>query len=224
MVVTVHLCTLAAATPELAAARALLSDAERTQADGYRFDADRRRFIVRRALLRHITASYLGEQPERVTFGTNAHGKPCVAGGPQFSLSYSRDMAMIAIGDMPLGCDIEWRDPSLASPEIARRFFAPAEIAALDALPAMHWLGGFFDCWARKEAYVKAIGEGLSHPLDGFEVSVAPEQPARLLKAQPGWSIHGFMAAPGLHAAIVATGETMPELAFVSAAAPAVAA
>jgi len=224
LAIAVHLCSLAASAPELEAAHALLSNAERAQADNFRFAIHRRRFVMRRALLRRVLAPHLGVSPARLAFGAGANGKPTVIDGPEFSVSHSRDTAMIAIGDMPLGCDIEWRDPALASPEIAARFFAPAEIAALDALPPERWLAGFFDCWARKEAYVKAIGEGLSHPLDGFEVSVDPETPARMVKAQKGWSIAGLAMLPGLHAAIVAAGETMPAIEIFSAAAPAIAA
>ena len=134
-----------------------------------------------------------------------------VAGGPGFSLSHSRDHALVAIdpeGD--IGCDIEWRDPTLASPEIAHRFFAAAEIAALKALPAPLWLDAFFACWSRKEAYVKALGLGLSYPLDAFDVEVDPRAPASFGRALPGWRLHAFELLPGLHAAIVTQSAAVP--------------
>ena len=191
---------------------ALLDPPEQAQAARYRFERDRRRFVARRAGLRRILADHLGRRPDTLVFKSNAYGKPTVAGGPCFSLSQSRDHAMVAIGTGgEVGCDIEWRDPALASPEIARRFFAPAEIEALDALPDPLWLDGFFACWSRKEAYVKALGLGLSYPLDRFVVDLDPRRPARFLESLPGWRVHALEPLPGLQAAIVTTETALPQ-------------
>jgi 4'-phosphopantetheinyl transferase len=197
----------------------LLDPAEQARAAQFRFDRDRRRFIVRRAALRRTLAAETGEAPRAVRYLPDAFGKLALAGGggPAFSVSRSRETALIVTGGAArIGCDLEWRDPALASPAIARRFFAPDEIAALEALPPEAWLSGFFDCWTRKEAYVKALGRGLSHPLDSFTVSVAER--AALLVAEPGFAIASASPLPALHVAVVATGGAIA-LDWISAAA-----
>ena len=102
-----------------------------------------------------------------------------------------------------IGCDIEWRNPELACPRVAQRLFAAEEYATLTALPSEQWIAGFYNCWTRKEAYVKALGLGLSHPLDAFTVSVAPGEPARFTSGEPGWILASFEPAPGYQAALV---------------------
>jgi 4'-phosphopantetheinyl transferase len=102
-----------------------------------------------------------------------------------------------------VGCDIEWRDPDLACPAVADRLFSPDERTALASLSGTAWVEGFFNCWTRKEAYVKALGLGLSYPLHAFSVSVAPGEPARLIDANPGWSLSSFEPASGYQAALV---------------------
>ena len=197
---------------------ALLDEDEQRQAGTYRFDRDRRRFVARRSGLRRLLADELGCAPSAIRYQVNRYGRPMVAGGPSFSVSRSRDHALVAIGTGgAIGCDIEWRDPALASPEVARRFFAPAEVAALGRLPKHLWLDGFFACWSRKEAYVKALGLGLSYPLDRFQVEVDPRAPARLIEALPGWRIHAFTPLAGLHAAIVTTEQAVPQALSVAA-------
>ena len=185
----------------LAADLANLDGDERARAAAFRFDRDRRRFVARHAFVRRTLAGIMGAVPDALRISADAAGKPRVAGGPHFNVSRSRDTALIVIADAEIGCDIEWRDAALAAPAIAARFFAPAEIAALAPLAGDAWLAAFFECWVRKEAYVKAIGEGLWHPLDGFTVSVTA--PAALLRAAPGWSIAAACPRPALHMAVV---------------------
>jgi len=96
-------------------------------------------------------------------------------------MSHSDELALVAFGlDADLGVDVERIEPRRADRGVARRFFAEREIQALEAFPPDAWTRGFFDCWTRKEAFIKAIGEGLSHPLDAFEVSVQRDAPALL--------------------------------------------
>src|SRR5262249_37254962 len=135
-------------------------------------------------------------------------GKPSVAGDAvHFNVSKSRRLALFAIArDRDVGCDIEYRDPRYAAQHIAERFFAPAEVRALRALDATRRTEGFFNCWTRKEAYLKARGDGLATALDSFEVSLAPDQPAALLRGCDGWAVAAFEPAPGYHAAVVAAG------------------
>jgi 4'-phosphopantetheinyl transferase len=204
--IEVVLFDLDLASPEIAALERFLDPAERARATAFRAERDRRRFIARRGQLRQLLGERTGVAPDALAFAANAWGKPTLAGAAElaFSLSSSADLALVAFSrEGEVGCDIEHRDPALAAPGIARRFFAAAEIAALEALPAEQWLDGFFNCWTRKEAYVKALGLGLSYPLDAFTVSVEPDAAARLIEAAPGWSLSSFQPAPGYQAALV---------------------
>lgn len=216
-----QLGSLDASPAQFAADLRLLAPEERAQATRYRFDRDRRCFIARRGFVRRTLGAYLGTPPAALRIAADPLGKPKVAGGPPFSVSHSRDTVLIVIGDDAIGCDIEWRDAALASPGIARRFFAPAEIAALDALEGEAWQAAFFECWVRKEAYVKALGEGLYHPLDGFVVSIGAQ--AALRDAAPGWAIAAARPRPALHMAVVARAAEI-EISWIDPAARAAAA
>src|SRR5262249_56606268 len=89
----------------------------------------------------------------------------------------------------------------------AERLFSPEERRRLSALPPEQWRDGFYNCWTRKEAFVKALGLGLSHPLDSFDVAVEPGEPATLLSPVGGWSMQGFAPRPGYLAAAVVEGD-----------------
>jgi len=203
--VAVHVETLAV---DAAALAHLLGDDERARADRFRFPRDRRRFVVRRARLRQLLGAWVGRAPEALTFTENSHGKPILADGPPFSLSHSADMMILAIGDAEVGCDLEWIDPALDWSPLAETFFTTTERNALAALPPEAARRAFFACWARKEAFVKALGLGLSYPLDAFDVSVNAA-PA-VLSGGEGWAIGEAPAIPGYAAAIVAGDDTAP--------------
>jgi 4'-phosphopantetheinyl transferase len=184
--------------------RAWLDPAERAHAERFCYRRDRDRFIARRGRLRARLAEEVGGSPGDVRIEADAFGKPFLPDYPElrFNLSHSRDLALCVIArGAEVGCDIEWRNPELACPAVARRLFAPAEWAALEALPEAQWVEGFFNCWTRKEAYVKALGLGLSYPLDAFTVSVG--ESATLVEAMSGWSLISFEPAPGYQAALV---------------------
>ena len=201
----VTLVRLDVSDAEAAACLALLSPAERARADRYRLERDRRRFLVRRAKLRMLLAEALACRPEAVPIEADPHGKPFVEGHPglAFNLSHARDAALVAIGrDVALGCDLEWRDPELACARVAERLFAPRERAALAQLPPGRWVEGFYNCWTRKEAYVKALGLGLSYPLVAFSVSVGPGARPALNGADAGWSLWSFEPLAGYQAAL----------------------
>jgi 4'-phosphopantetheinyl transferase len=194
---------------EIFSLHAVISREERARAAAFRFPRDRDRFIARRGRTRRLLASYLGVPANEITFWHNAFGKPVVAGdeGLHFSLSHSNGVALCAVAwERAVGCDLEWRDDRLASPETAERLFSLKERQSLRALRGEDWIEGFFNCWTRKEAYVKALGQGLSHPLDGFDVSLAPGEPATLLSPAGTWSMHGFAPRPGFQAAVVVEG------------------
>ncbi len=175
-------------TAEAARLYELLDAGERAQAAAYRFDTHRRRFVVRRGRLREWLAPRAGIAPGAITFAANAYGKPSVTGWAGFfSASHSGEWMMLAEGDAEIGCDIERVDAKLDWPPLAAGLFAPAERAALAALDPSEGRASFFRCWARKEAFVKAIGHGLSWPLESFEVAVGPAPSLR--RGGNGWAI-----------------------------------
>jgi 4'-phosphopantetheinyl transferase len=191
---------------ELDEYRCWLDADECLRASAFRRPIDRDRFVARRGQMRAQLGQELGVAPQMVRIAADAHGKPFLRDDPDlaFNLSDSNGLALLAtIRGGAVGCDIEWRNPELACPRVAERLFAREEYKALTALPPEQWIAGFYNCWTRKEAYVKAIGLGLSHPLDAFTVSVAPGEPARFTSDQPGWTLSAFEPAPGYQAALV---------------------
>jgi 4'-phosphopantetheinyl transferase len=166
--------------------KATLSDEEQARAARFRFDRDRRRFVVARGIVRSILGSMLSVAPERVRFRYGDRGKPYLADEFAaerlgFNVAHSEDHGMFAVASSgDVGVDIE--AIRTVTEGIAERFFSPREAAAIRALPASLRETAFFQCWTRKEAYVKALGDGLSHPLDGFDVTVAPDEAVRLLR------------------------------------------
>jgi len=184
-----------------------LDAGERERAARFRYDRDRNRFVARRGQLRELLGRDLGIAPAALRLTEDVSGKPVLLDDPElsFNLSHSNGRAMVATArGVAIGCDIEWRNPDLACPKVARRLFAPAEYEALMALPSDQWVAGFFNCWTRKEAYVKALGLGLSYPLDAFTVSVAPGEAARFTSDEKGWALSAFEPSPGYQAALVA--------------------
>ena len=181
-----------------------LPNQERQQALRFKFERDQRRFLARRGSLRAILSRYLDCAPQAIPI-TYCAGKPRVEQSTlQFSVSHSYGFALIAILDgYEVGCDIEWRDPTFAFAGVAERFFSPIEVARLRALPSDRRREGFYNCWTRKEAFVKARGTGLLQPIDSFTVSVDPGVPVRLDDTSTGWSIQAFEPVAGYHAAVV---------------------
>ena len=186
----------------------LLSREERDRARRFHLERDRRRYVVRRGRLRELLARYLDCAPAQVRVSSTAYGKPFVAGSDlEFNLSRSCNMALYVVArGAVVGCDIERRDMSFAVEQTAEQFFSREEVRELRSLPSARRVEGFFNCWTRKEAFVKARGGGLSLPLDGFDVSLAPGRPAALLRGGDGWSVCSFEPAPGYQAAMVARG------------------
>ena len=190
-----------------ALAMRLIDELERDRAAKFRFSQDARRFVARRSRLREILSAYSGDAPERLSFAQGPNGKPVLQRSAlHFSLSHSRGLMMLAIADVEVGCDIEWIDDDLEWQPLADRLFTSAErdmLRRLDNTPARR---AFFDCWSRKEAYVKAVGMGLSLPLDTFEVSVGRE--ARLFPSN-GWAIADASPNPRYSGAVVANTPTL---------------
>jgi len=194
-----------------------LSQSELERANRFRFADDRERFIVARGALRATLGNYLDIKPEQVEFTYGSNGKPALASrnaGVQFNMSHSRNLALVAFTSTgKIGVDIEYMDDSLEVEAIAGRFFSALEVQTLLTLPAEARRLGFFNCWTRKEAFVKALGSGLSYPLQQFDVTLSPGAPPALLRhrLQPDqsqrWSLHSFTPAPDYAAAVAVEGK-----------------
>lgn len=194
---------------------ATLSPDERERAGRYRFERDRAQFVAARGALRALLTGYVGEPAGQIALAAGAYGKPCAPAWPRlrFNLSHAGDRAVYAVAlDREVGVDIEELRPELAGRAIAAQFFSAHELRELDRLPSAAWAEGFFTCWTRKEAYIKARGLGLSLDLAQFDVSLAPGEAAALLAtrdnpAEAGrWSLHALDAGPGYIAALAAEG------------------
>jgi 4'-phosphopantetheinyl transferase len=197
---------------------ALLSEDERARAVRFVFERHRRRFTAARAALRHILGARLGVAPAEVRFAYGPHGKPelaagCGAGRLRFNLAHSHELALVALCEgRELGVDVEHVRPLADAMRIAERFFSTREREALAGLPPEAQREAFFRCWTRKEAYLKALGDGLARPLDGFDVSLARGEPAALLgvAADPAeaarWGLAHLEPAPGYVGALAVEG------------------
>ncbi|OQY27678.1 MAG: hypothetical protein B6244_09755 [Candidatus Cloacimonetes bacterium 4572_55] len=165
--------------------RAILSEDERARADRFYFDRDRNRYISARGTLRYIIGEYLSTAPDRIRFQYSEHGKPRVSfpsDSVSFNLSHSHQRALYGfIKKGRIGIDVEYVRSNMDEMGIARRFFSASEADDLLKLTGNERLLGFFRCWTRKEAYIKALGHGLTHPLGKFGVSLLPDQPTALL-------------------------------------------
>jgi 4'-phosphopantetheinyl transferase len=214
----IHVWSVSLERPESsldALARTLSSD-ERDRASRFHFERDRRRFTCARGALRHILGSYIDADPIDVSFAYGPHGKPALArlAGERvsFNVSHSDELALIAVasGEIALGVDVEAIRSIPDGDDIARRFFAPAEVARMTVLEPATREGAFFRCWTRKEAYLKALGDGLAKPLDSFEVTFGADEPVELRVPgdpceQTKWTLIALEPAMGFAAAIVAT-------------------
>lgn len=169
--------------------RPLLSTDELTRADRFYFEKDRHRFIVARGVLRILLGRYLTIPPEQLRFSYNQYGKPSLdlpLRTPilQFNISHSQDFALLAFTyDRFVGVDIEYMR-AIEYEQLAAHSFSPHEQATLQALPLSLRHQGFYNCWTRKEAYIKARGRGLSLPLDSFDVSLRPGEDVQLLASR----------------------------------------
>lgn len=195
----------------------LLCANERKRAERFVFQKHRRRFIVARAVLRVILGGYLNQAPDQMRFLYGPEGKPALGdtggGSVRFNLSHSEALALYAFArGREVGIDVEWMSPRVAFEGLAERFFTPGEAATLRSLPAHAREPAFFACWTRKEAYMKAIGKGLSLPTQDFEVTLAPGEPAALISTRHDpdqatrWSLLELDAAPGFAAALAVEG------------------
>lgn len=166
----------------------ILSGDEQRRADQFAYATDRNHFIVARGMLRMILSRYTAIEPRNLRFSYNSYGKPFLDSAPGkipicFNLSHSQDVALYAITQRRhVGIDIERVRQNIDIETIAKAYFSVHECQSLYKLPAESQHEAFFTCWTRKEAYIKARGEGLSYPLDRFAVSLQPGEPAAILQ------------------------------------------
>jgi 4'-phosphopantetheinyl transferase len=205
--------------PEVLRARLVecLSSDERARAERFVFPRDRHRFVAGRAFLRLLLAQYLGTDAGAIEFRYGPHGKPFLAHeqwGLRFNLAHAGGLAVCALArGGELGVDVERVRPLSDAEAVARSNFSPRENAALAALPEGDRLRGFFEAWTRKEAFLKALGDGLARPLDSFDVSLGPGEEPRLLQTLENpaeaaqYSLHAFDPEPGYVAALAVTGQ-----------------
>lgn len=188
----------------------LLSPAEIERNARFHFERDRRRHRRSTTLLRRLLATIVDTAPERLVFVRGAHGKPALATGPSFNISHSGEWWLCGVAlDGRVGVDVEVHRTLSDLPTLARETFHPAEAEAVlghSLASARH--EAFFRVWSRKEAFIKAVGQGLAYPLDGFVVS-AEERPARLLldlsdptDGAQRWQMESVSWEPGLAAAV----------------------
>lgn len=193
-----------------------LSTDERERAAGFYFERHRAHFIAARGILRHLLARYTGQSPSDLRFAYTGNGKPSLRGYDcmRFNLSHSGDLVLYAFTHCrEVGVDLEQARPLSDLDSLAERNFSAIEVTALKTLPPDERLNAFFACWTRKEAFIKALGDGLSYPLDQFDVSFLPGEPARLLRvlgdpaAPSRWQMTALDPAEGYAAAVVVEGQ-----------------
>jgi 4'-phosphopantetheinyl transferase len=186
-----------------------LSAAEVARANRFVFAEDREKFIIGRSILRRLLAEYVGVSRRELKIEAGQFGKPLLSnpsngGGIRFNLSHSAGLCLIAFRpDGEIGIDIERVRPEIGVVDLAQRYFAAEEVAALEELSQANQVLGFFRCWTRKEAYVKARGEGLQIPLDRFAVSLNPGNPVKLKSPDADlWQVQSIDPAEGYEGAI----------------------
>jgi 4'-phosphopantetheinyl transferase len=192
-----------------------LSDDERERAARFHFERDRMAYTAARGALRTLIGRYLAQPPDRLVFGYRAKGKPYLAtpgDALSFNLSHSGEVGLLGFArDREIGIDVEHRRSMDDLRSLARVSFSAQEYATLCSLPPDDQTDAFFSCWARKEAFIKATGEGVSQLAD-FDVSLRPGEPARLLRVdgeapgRPRWSMHELPSIAGYAAAVVVEG------------------
>jgi len=189
-----------------------LSEDEVARAQRFVFPRDRGHFVVARGRLRDLLGKYQDCSPNAVQFKTGRYGKLSLVDDRdplRFNLSHSHGLALygFCVG-REVGIDTEKIQPEFAGEEIAKRYFSATEQRELAELPKELRDTAFFLCWTRKEAYIKAHGDGLQIPLDSFDVSLKPDEPETLRSMDSGrWSMRSFVPAPEFAAALIVEGE-----------------
>jgi 4'-phosphopantetheinyl transferase len=200
--------------------QAILSAEEMARARRFAFEGDRDAYIAGRGILRRLLGRYTNQEPRSIAFACGPKGKPALAANTreaplQFNLAHTKEEAVFALTRSgAVGIDIERTDREIDAMEVARRFFSPHEIRDFEVLAESERNEGFFLCWTRKEAYVKAVGDGLHVALDSFDVSLKPgEEPTLSCPDGCTWHLASFAVTTRCVGAIV-TEHTKPEFSF----------
>lgn len=179
----------------------LLSKDEKERANRFRFEKDRLIYVTAKAILRKLIGQYLNIDPTNIIFQYYKKGKPYINSKEdlKFNVSHSGDKVLIGFSlQHEMGVDIEYNKRKVKLKEVAKRFFSQTEYEKMVQLPKSQWRTAFFNCWTRKEAFIKAKGGGLSIPLDQFEVTLIPnEKPALQIirwdqEDVPNWDLQTF--------------------------------
>ena len=203
------------AADQLAALQEKITAIEVERANRFRFWRHKRRYIAGRGILRLLLGRYLNLHPPDVVIAYSEYGKPILPTNKiQFNLSHSKRTALFAFCLMAgVGVDLEKIRPVSDAEGIAARFFSTGEYARFQALPKEKRNEAFFACWTRKEAFIKALGEGLSYPLRDFDVCFSPGEKARLItidgstEEADGWSLFSLVPVTGYAAALAVRGQ-----------------
>ena len=208
----IHLWAVQLSAPDLIVQHCLtmLSSDERARAERFRFEYLRRTHVLSRAILRALLGHYTSTPPAKIRFSYGSKGKPSlVVPSVHFNCSNSDIMALYAMTrSCDLGIDLEQIRAMHDIEQVANRYFCPEEARQLMSLPPAERDSAFFHCWTRKEAYVKAVGDGLSMPLDSFRVTLMPGEPVEFIHigkdpdAAKQWTLHDVADIPGYAAAL----------------------
>jgi len=206
---------------QIAAFELTLASDERDRAARFAFARDRNRFVAGRGVLRAILGTYLKTQPARLRFAYGSRGKPVLADLPgdddlHFNAAHSDDLLLIAVTRAcAVGIDVERIRPLEDAEELADRFFSPSEAAQLTMLPKDRRATAFFDLWTRKEACLKATGQGITELLDQIEVSFLPQDAARVIRISGDshlaqeWTLQELLPANQFKAALAAAANNL---------------
>ncbi len=196
----------------------LLSQEELSRAERFYFEKDRKRYIIARGMLRTILSQYCRFEPEDHQFGYNQYGKPNLIDNDwlRFNISHSGDKVLYGFTqNRELGIDIEYVKPFENTHQIVERFFSDHEKEQFRSVPDHMKNIAFFNCWTRKEAYIKALGKGMSLPLDEFSVYFIPDKPACLLETKHDiqekdrWTLQEINVGEGYVAAVTVQGRNL---------------
>lgn len=193
-----------------------LSTDEKERAARFKFVKDRRLYVAAHGALRSLLADYLGVAAGEIHFVSGSYGKPALpsplaAGGLEFNLSHSHEVALVAFArQRAVGVDVEFVKRKFSFDELARRFFTTKEVAALFELPQPLQREAFFKCWTSKEAFLKAKGTGLSGKLDEVAITLATDQQVRINASVPDWSLTELTLCVGYQGALVVQGDPRP--------------
>lgn len=215
--------------PHISELELTLSEDELFKAERFYFQKDKQRFVIAHGILRKILGKYLNCEPGQLNFSYGSYGKPTINGMTEgntlcFNMSHSHGLCLFAFTrNRKVGVDVEKICPLPNAEEIVKNYFSHTEILEFIMVPAHQKIDAFYNCWTRKEAFLKATGDGLNRSLDSFEVSLAPGKPVQLLNeninhtASSRWSLFELNPAPCFVGALAVEGNCVQkELLFQS--------